>query len=214
MICRMRGVAREQTDGGLVLDVHGVCYQIHVPPSILAQLGDAAANQQEIELVIYHYQQLEPSKGIPVLIGFLNLIEREFFERFITVSGVGPKAALKALAKPIPQIARAIDVGDIAFLRSLPGIGEQRAKEIVAKLQGKVGKFALILSKEGEPAATTEAPDALEDETIAILLQLGYRKPEAKEMIKAALGRRPAVKTAEELLNEIYRQRLHEQVAA
>ncbi|MBI4322746.1 MAG: hypothetical protein HY596_00540 [Candidatus Omnitrophica bacterium] len=214
MICRLRGVIREQTENGVVLDVHGVSYQVWVPPSILQGLVNHINPDGEVELVTFHYQQLEVGRGVPILIGFANAIEREFFERFITVSGIGPKAALRALTQPIPVIAQAIDEGDAALLKSLPGIGEQRAKEIVAKLQGKVGKFALIQARAPTGSGSSAAGDAqttLEEEAVAVLLQLEYKKPEARDMVKAALRRNPNLKTAEEVLNEVYRQRLHEQ---
>ncbi len=213
MICRLRGVVREQVETHLILEVQGVCYQVFVPPSIMPKVAEKAAGNGEVELVTYHYQHLEVSKGYPVLIGFANEVEREFFERFITVSGVGPKAALKAFTLPIPVIARAIDEGDLELLKSLPGIGEQRAKEIVAKLQGKVGKFALIQRAAGPGTLTVPSEDrqGVEEEAVAVLLQLEYKKPEAKQMVKAALARNPKLKTAEDVLNEIYRQRLHEQ---
>ena len=209
MICRLRGTVREQTDTALVLEVHGVFYQVFVPPSIMQKLSEKLSTHDgELELVTYHYQQLEVGKGFSVLIGFTNEIEREFFERFITVSGVGPKAALRALTMPIPTIAHAIDEGNLSLLKTLPGIGEQRAKEIVAKLQGKVGKFALIQQTLGEAESVpTAAQQGIEDEAITILLQLEYKKHEAKQMVKAALTRNPKLKTAEELLNEVYRQR-------
>jgi len=206
MICRIRGTVREQAEAHVILDVGGVSYQVFVPPSIMQKLSEKLSDHAEIELVTFHYQQLEVGKAFPVLIGFSNEIEREFFERFISVSGVGPKAALRAMTQPIPTIARAIDEGNLSVLRSLPGIGEQRAKEIVAKLQGKVGKFALIQGKP-ELAAAGEA-QSFEEEAVSVLLQLEYNKQEAKQMVKAALARNPKVKTSEELLNEVYRQRL------
>ena len=203
MIYKLRGVIREHTDTSLVLDVSGVSYQVFVPPSILAQLADAAANHDEIELITYHYQQLEPSRGIPVLIGFMNDIEREFFERFITVSGVGPKAALRALAKPIPLIAKAIDEGNMSFLKSLPGIGEQRAKEIVAKLQGKVGKFALIQTGSEAPAPAADSADALEEFALDLV-------HEADEHRDAAAGFELLVVIGDEFELVVVRGRVHE----
>lgn len=211
MICRLRGIVRERNDMSLILDVNGVSYYVLVPPSIMHKLPDKTSEQDEVELVTFHYQQLEVGKGFPILIGFTNEVEREFFERFITVSGVGPKAALRALTMPIPTIAQAIDDGDLALLKSLPGIGEQRAKEIVAKLQGKVGKFALIQGQAYSKASEGSEPTDIEEEAVSVLLQLEYHKHEAKEMVKAALTRNPKLKTAEELLNEVYRQRLHAQ---
>jgi Holliday junction DNA helicase RuvA len=151
----------------------------------------------------YHYYQMDPSKAIPVLVGFVNEIEKEFFEQFITVSGVGPKAACRALSQPISVIADAIDRGDIALLKTLPGIGEQKAREIIAKLQGKVGKFGLIQDK-----SRGEQPVAREDmkeEATGVLLQLQYKKSEARDMVDAALKRNPKASTCEEILNEVYK---------
>jgi len=212
MIRRLRGLVREQTQQALLLDVQGVCYQVLIPPSVMQRLGEKHSSDGIVELVVFHYQQLEPGRGFDVLIGFLNEVEREFFERFISVSGVGPKAALRALTLSIPTIARAIDEADLTVLKSLPGIGEQRGKEIIAKLQGKVGKFALIQPGHPTPSPTPVTdggaePSQLEEEATAILLQLEYTRPEANAMIRAAVARNPKLKTAEELLNEVYRQR-------
>ncbi|MFA6385037.1 MAG: helix-hairpin-helix domain-containing protein, partial [Candidatus Omnitrophota bacterium] len=122
----------------------------------------------------------------------------------ITVSGIGPRAAVRALNKPISAIARAIDEGDIVFLKTLPGIGQQRAKEIVAKLQNKVGKFGLIQDGAAkQPAQET----SFEQESLAVLMQLGYKKPEAVLMMNKAREINPSISSTEELLNEVYRQR-------
>ncbi len=208
MIARLRGIVREQSDTQVLIEVNGLCYEVLMPPSILQGLQERLGPNGELEIVTFHYQQLEVGRGIPVLIGFLNEIEREFFSRFISVSGVGPKAAIKALTLPIPLIAQAIDEGDLSLLRSLPGIGEQRAKEIVAKLQGKVGKYALMRTKETLiPSAGAEKKALeLEEEAVAVLVQLEYKKPEARQMVRAALERNPKVSSAEELLTEVYRQ--------
>ena len=207
MIKRVRGILRDIGEAQILLEVNNVGYEIFIPPSIVRHLPGRVDPHGEIELVTFHYyHQLEKGRGVPTLIGFLNDVEREFFERFISVSGVGPKAALKAMTLPIPVIARAIDEADMTLLRSLPGIGEQRAKEIIAKLQGKVGKYGLIQTQEPLPPRAEAADSALEDEAVAILVQLEYTKPEAKQMVSAALERNPKVKNPEELLNEVYRQ--------
>ena len=207
MIARMRGVVREVGALHLLLDVQGIGYEILMPSSLLRALPERLGPTQEIELVTFHYQQLEVGRGVPVLIGFFNDVEREFFTRFISVSGVGPRAALKALALPMATIAQAIDEGDLALLRSLPGIGEQRAKEIVAKLQGKVGKYALMHASDAPPSRPVdEGSTAMEDEATAILVQLEYKKSDAKEMVRAARARNPKARSSEELLNAVYRQ--------
>ena len=98
-------------------------------------------------------------------------------------------------------------MGDLEFLKTLPGIGGQRAKEIIAKLQGKVGKFGLIQDKKIAQPQQKAAPE-WQEEALSVLLQLQYKRPEALEMIKKALERSKDIKTTEELLNEIYKQRV------
>jgi Holliday junction DNA helicase RuvA len=146
---------------------------------------------------------MDPSKAIPVLVGFLNEIEKEFFEQFITVSGVGPKAACRALSLPFATIADAIDRADMAVLKSLPGIGEQRAREIIAKLQGKVGKFGLI--KDSSDGSAPKVKDDIKEGALGVLLQLRYKRSEASDMIEKALRRNPNASSCEEILNEVYR---------
>ena len=205
MISQISGRVVQRSETALLIEVQGLCYEVFVPAVILQSLNGSAMADGTIRLHTFHYHHVEPSRAIPILIGFTNEVEREFFERFITVSGVGPKAALRALSMPIPMIARAIDEGDLEFLRRLPGIGPQRAKEVVAKLQGKVGKFGLLQTS---TTVTTkdDAPDVVE-EALAILQQLQYKPAEAKAMVQKASERLPAAATAEELLNEVYRQR-------
>ncbi|MDD5044640.1 MAG: helix-hairpin-helix domain-containing protein [Candidatus Omnitrophica bacterium] len=207
MIARILGKLREKTDSGVVLDVNGLSYEVLMPSIILSRIEESSNPDGVLELVTYHYLSCDPSKNIPVLIGFLNEIEKDFFQQFITVSGIGPRAALKALNQPISLIAQAIDEGNTKFLQSLPGIGQQKAKLIVAKLQGKVGKFGLIQDERKAGSVKETGHQDIEDEALSVLLQLQYKKPEAVSMIKKALERAPDVGTTQELLNEVYRQR-------
>ena len=206
MISRLYGTLVERRETTVLLEAAGLTYEVLVPAAILRTLERHVEPDGRLRLITYHYHHVEPSRAVPILVGFTNEIEREFFERFITVSGIGPKAAVRALKQPIPLIARAIDDGNLEVLRSLPGIGAQRAKEIIAKLQGKVGKFALM-PEAGEPSAGTLPETDAAGEALAVLLQLQYKRPEAQGMIKNALGRNSSLATAEEILNEVYKQR-------
>jgi len=206
MICRISGKLIEKKEDSIVLEASGICYEVFIPGAVMQSLESSMQPDKPISLITYHYFQLEQSKGFQCLVGFLNEIEKEFFEKFITVSGIGPKAAVRALKMPISMIARAIDMADVPFLKSLPGIGEQRAREIVAKLQGKVGKFALMQdTRTGAEGFTLK--HGIEEEAMGVLLQLQYKKFEAKNMLDEALKRNPDVETAEDLLNEVYKQR-------
>ncbi len=207
MICRISGKLVEKKEDLIVLDVNGICYEVFIPGAVMQCLERAAQPDGSISLITFHYFQLEPSKGFQCLIGFLNEIEKEFFEKFITVSGIGPKAAVRALKMPISTIARAIDMADVPFLKSLPGIGEQRAREIVAKLQGKVGKFGLMQDA-GTCAGVFTVKRGIQEEAMGVLLQLQYKKFEAKNMLDDALKRNPDIETAEDLLNEVYKQKI------
>ena len=206
MICRISGKLVEKKDDSIVLDSNGICYEVLIPGAVMQCLENNIREDGSISLITYSYFQLEPSKGFQCLIGFLNEIEKEFFEKFITVSGIGPKAAVRALKMPISTIARAIDMSDISFLKSLPGIGEQRAREVIAKLQGKVGKFGLIQDT-GTGSACPVCEHDIQEEAMGVLLQLQYKKFEAKNMLDEALRRNPDIKTAEDLLNEVYKQK-------
>lgn len=205
MISRITGKIAEKRENYLLVDVNGITYEVLIPQAVMQHIEDNHAPDQEICLITYHYFHQEPSRSTPVLIGFLSEIEKEFFQTFITVSGIGPRAALKALNQPISLIARAIDEGDVNFLCSLPGIGQQRAREVIAKLQNKVGKFALI--KDANLPQAREKSGNIEEEATAVLIQLEYKKPEAANMIKRALERDPQIGTTEELLNAVYKQR-------
>jgi len=206
VISQITGTVENFTENTLTVSTAGISYEVYIPTAIMKSFDGKLAKESKISLVTYHYYQTDPSKSIPILIGFSNRIEKDFFEKFITVSGVGPKAAVRALSMPIPDIAQAIDGGDLSYLKSLPGIGEQRAKEIIAKLQGKMGKFSLMQSS-ATPSSKDAAPADIQEEALDVLLQLQYKKEEAKEMIRKAFSRKADLKTAEEILNEVYKQK-------
>lgn len=203
MISHISGKIKKIKDSSVVVDVNGISYEVLVPPAVMKSIDSARLPDGSINFVTYHYYQMDPSKAMPVLVGFLNEVEKDFFEQFIKVSGVGPKAACKALSQSFSVIADAIDRGDMALLRTLPGIGEQKAREIIAKLQGKVGKFCLIQDRLMQ--VDPEAKEDIKEEALNVLLQLQYKRNEAKEMIEKAIRRNPNAASCEEILNEVYK---------
>src|ERR1035438_8250416 len=191
MITAIKGKIARQSEASLTLETGGLSYEILTPISVLQRVKENQDSDGNIRLITYHYYQMTPSSGMPVLVGFINEVERDFFLEFIKVSGIGPRAAVKALNKAIGEIAQAIDRGDTKYLKTLPGIGEQKAKEIVAKLQGKMGKFTLMRDRVVAAQAPSTALSDIEQEALHILLQLQYKKAEAEEMIKKAIERSP-----------------------
>lgn len=203
MIAQISGKVCSIDTNYLILEVNGICYEVLVPATILQRIAATLPEDKSIRLITYHYYQVEPSRSTPVLIGFLNKMEKDFFEEFISVSGIGPRAAIKALNKPISTIAQAICRSDTNFLIGLPGIGRQRAKDIIARLADKVGRFGLIQDEVSKEAALSQG---LEEQALQVLEQLQYKRQEAVNMIKKALVRSPQICTIEELLNEVYKQ--------
>jgi len=204
MLSRVRGKILELGDNTVILDVNGLGFEILVPSPVLKNLEKA---DEEVTLVVYFYLQLTPSRGTPVIIGFNSEIEREFFEHFISITGIGPKTAVKSLIYPFSQIARAIDTGDESFLKTMPGIGPRKVKEIIAKLQGKLSRF--IVLEEGEVLTDKKPvfiPGDIKDEALEVLLQLQYNKTDALKKIEKAILRKPDVKTSEELISLIWKE--------
>ncbi len=212
MIATLAGRVRRKLEDRIVLESGGVGYEVFLPPIALRQLQDVTAaagdKASELELVIYYHATRDQPR--PVLIGFTSDLDKEFFEKLVTVKDIGPMVAARALAAPVGELAAAIARQDEKYLRALPGIGPQKAKNIVAQLQGKVAKFALARDAGGAPAAPA-APASADAEALRELVwevlvkQLGHRPSEASQLITDALRRRPGVETPEELFDEIYR---------
>jgi Holliday junction DNA helicase RuvA len=211
MIATLNGRVRRKLEDRIVLETAGIGYEVFLPPIALRQLAGADAGDKgaELELVIYYHATRDQPR--PVLIGFTSDLDKEFFEKLITVKDIGPMVAARALAAPVAELAAAIARQDEKYLRALPGIGPQKAKNIVAQLQNKVAKFAL--ARDGEPVAPApdSVPSAPGQEALRELVwevlvkQLGHRPSEASQLIADAFRRRPSLSTAEELFDEIYR---------
>src|SRR6185312_4515356 len=157
MIASVRGRLRRRLEDRVVVEAAGVGYEVFIPPVVQRALayavaGDGDGADEVLLMVHYHATQNQPR---PVLIGFTSDLDKEFFEKLITVKDVGPLVAARALALPVGELAAAIARQDEKFLRGLPGVGPQKAKTIVAQLQNKVAKFAL--AREGAPVEPVAA---------------------------------------------------------
>ena len=145
----------------------------------------------------------------PRLIGFQSPLDREFFDVFTSVDGVGVRKALRAMTRPVADLARMIQNQDVKGLSTLPGIGEAFAERIVAKLRRKVAHFAL------ESARITPGSDAaggkkagissdLFDDAFQVLLTFGHTDLMARQMIETALSEGREFSSATDLLAAVY----------
>ena len=214
MIASLRGKLRKKLEDLVVVESAGVGYEVILPPVALRAISQAVADDgdgaSDLQLVIYYHATRDQPR--PILIGFLSELDKEFFEKLITVKDIGPLVAARSLTVPVADMATAIARQDEKYLRRLPGIGPQKAKNIVAQLQSKVAKFAL-LREPGAPEPEPAPEPALDEEGVRSLVwevlvkQLGHRPSEAAQLITEALRRRPGIQTPEELFDEIYRGR-------
>ena len=204
MISRITGKIIQLREDRATVERDGIAYDVLVPGGIVHRLRQKRG--QEITFYTFHYLEggMGSSNAIPRLAGFLNDIDREFFEKLITVKGMGIRVALKALSAPAQSIARAIETKDVAALVSLPGVGRRTAEKIIAELNGKLAKFALIRD-DAEISLPEQEPD-FKDEVMEVLLQLGYNAEESEILLRQGMSSGPKIETAEELIHEIFRQ--------
>jgi holliday junction DNA helicase RuvA len=187
-------------DDRITLVVGGIGYDILLPGYVMNKIKRTYTDGDEIELhVAYNQTERQPK---PVLVGFQSSLDKEFFELFISVEDIGPSAAVKALMKPVREIARSIEEKDTKALRQLKGIGERKAEKIIATLKGKVAKFALMQEIEAAPAVMEDFRKEVED---VLVTQLGHKHLEARKMIEEAIEQNPRISSAEELFEEVYR---------
>src|SRR4029077_1065586 len=132
----------------LVLKVGPFEYEVLIPEFARRQLQHEVG--REISLHTIDYLEGNPMHGrlTPRLIGFMTAVAREFFDLFCEVDGVGVKKALRAMVRPVREVATAIEEQDVKTLSALPGVGPATAERIIAKLRRKVPKFALLVDRQ------------------------------------------------------------------
>jgi len=204
VITKIKGRLLSVGDDVLTLAVEAYEYQIYIPEFARRQLQSQL--DKEISLHTVHYLEGNPMQGrlTPRLIGFLNEAEREFFDLFCSVDGVGVKKALRAMVRPVREVATAIEEQDIKGLSGLPGIGPATAERIVAKLRRKVPKFALLASQEDLRTASVELD--VVSEGFSVLLSLGHSEKDARRLLDGALEKKKKYSNVESLLQAVYEQ--------
>jgi Holliday junction DNA helicase RuvA len=192
-------ILKKENERVLVL-ANQVGYEILLPAFVMEGLATKKVGD---DIALYIFYQQTDRQPKPILIGFNLEAEKEFFQFFISVEDIGPLKAVKALGIPVREVAGAIENRDVHSLTQLKGIGTRTAQKIIATLEGKMGKFALIRKAEKKEIPVGE--DFLEQVLQVLVNQLGHRTADARRMINGALKRNSAIRTPEELLEEVYR---------
>jgi len=182
MIAQLRGRLLEKHPNRVIIDVHGVGYDVHVPLSTFYEMAEPGG---EIALRIHTHVR----EDALVLFGFATLLELQIFERLISVSGIGPKLALAVLSGiETNELVAAIRQANVARLTAIPGIGKKTAERIGLELKDKMAAF---LPSEREPSADVLASDTLRMDVLSALMNLGYHRPLAERAVDAALKKVP-----------------------
>ena len=203
MIKRVSGVLERVEPAGVELSMGHAVHEVLVPE--LVRRGLQAKLGQTVTLHTLEFLEGNPTRGnmVPRLVGFLTEVEREFFELICEVDGVGVRKALRAIVRPVGEIATAIEEQDAAMLSTLPGIGAATAERMIAKLRRRMPKFALLVAREAPDQA---GPADVLAETFEVLRSLGHSDTEARRLVDGLREGKKKYKDVQEALEAIYRQ--------
>jgi holliday junction DNA helicase RuvA len=207
MITQINGSIRRVLGEEVRLGVGAFEYQVLVPEFVRRQLQTRVG--QEISLFTSEYIDGNPMQGrmVPRLIGFLHEAEQEFFELVCSVDKVGTRKAIKALVRPVQEIADAIQRQDAKWLTTLPGIGPATAEQMIATLRRKVTKFALMPVPGSVVGAAAATDSNVVEDAYQALLGVGHNPSEARNRLDKALAGGRSFQSVEDILLEVYKQR-------
>lgn len=202
MIVRITGSLTDIAEDSIVVEHDGLAREILVPRYAIGEL--AAHRGKTVTLHTIELFEESHSSGhlVPRLLGFMHLEDKVFFTRFVSVKGIGPRKALKALSEPVRQIATWIEAGDAKPLSKLPGIGARGAELIVASLKGKLRDLAF-------PASTTSAEvvklSQAQRDALEVLVAWGDPRGDAERWLQRAIQLNPTIDSADEWVRSAYR---------
>lgn len=217
MITLIRGIVRSVGEEELTLAVDPCEVEVAIPEMARRALQGKVGELVSLHTLFYIEGNQMGGRMTPRLVGFLSAIDREFFEIFCSVDGVGVRKALRAMTRPVRETARTIQDQDVKGLATAPGIGEAMAERIVAKLRRKVGKFALIVGAEADEQSRLVAaaesngqapnaePDVIRD-TFAALISVGHTESQARQAIDRVLTGKKKYKSVADMIDAIYIQ--------
>lgn len=182
-------------------------YEVLVADYTRRQLQARTGQATRLHTLDYIEGNPQGGRMTPRLIGFLTEPERQFFDLFCSVDGVGVKKALRAMVRPVREMAVMIEGQDAKALSTLPGIGPATSERVIAKLRRKMPRFALMVHVD-DAGDMVEGGAEVVRETFEALLALGHAESDARKLIDDALASGKKFKDTESLLTAIY-QRSH-----
>ena len=179
MIGFLRGALLHKAPPQLLLDVHGVGYEIEAP---MTTFYDLPALGEEVRL----YTHLVVREDAQILFGFASETERLLFRALIKVNGVGPKLALTILSgQSVAEFYRCVNDNDVKSLVRLPGVGQKTAERLMIEMRGRLPTLDHAAAPAQTGGASGVAAPSPRDEAINALCALGYKNPDALRMVQA-----------------------------
>jgi holliday junction DNA helicase RuvA len=198
MIGHLRGQLLSKKPNTVVLDVHGVGYEVHIPLTSFYELPNEGG---EVALKIHTHVR----EDALILFGFHSQREKDFFLKLISISGIGPKLAISILSgAQVEELAQAIADGNLSRLTSIPGIGRKTAERLVLELKSQITPF--LVSEQVESGRDVAKLSALEEDILSALVNLGYPRNSAEKALAPVLRSAECERTFEDVLRNTLRR--------
>jgi holliday junction DNA helicase RuvA len=192
MIGYLRGQLLHKRPSQVTLDVNGVGYEVQIPLTTFYELPEEGS---EVRLKIHTHVREDALQ----LFGFHSQREKDFFLKLISISGIGPKLAVTILSgAKVEELAHAVADGNIARLTTIPGVGRKTAERLVLELKSQIAHF--LPPEQAQASRALDKPDALQEDTISALVNLGYPRPAAEKALAWVLRSEDTARTFEDLL--------------
>ena len=207
MIISISGKLVHVSDTAIAIQDSPFEYEVLVDDYTRRQLQ--AKVGQDIRLHTLNYIDGNTQGGgrlTPRLVGFSTEPERQFFDLFCSVDGVGVKKALRAMVRPVKELAVMIEQQDAKGLSALPGVGPATSERIIAKLRRKMPRFALMVDRGGVEGEVQQESNPVITETFDALMALGHSEADARQLIDTAMESGKKFKDTESLLTAIYQR--------
>jgi Holliday junction DNA helicase RuvA len=209
MITKVTGVVNRVLDEEVRLQVGPLEYQVLVPEFVRRQLQTRLGQEATLHTTEYLEGNQMSNRFVPRLIGFNVEFELEFFDLFCTVEKIGVRKALKALVRPVRDVADAVHRRDVKWLTTLPGVGTATAEQIITSLHKKVARFVQAVPPAESANGSAPSPAAVKgnvlEDAYAALLSVGHNPIDARLKIDQVVASGQTFNSVEEVLVLIYR---------
>ncbi len=206
MIVTIAGKLVRVNETAVTIEATPFEYEVLVADYTRRMLQNSIGQNTRLHTLDYIEGNAQGGRLTPRLIGFMTEPERQFFDLFCSVDGVGVKKALRAMVRPVKELAVLIEEQDTKGLSALPGIGPATSERVIAKLRRKMPRFALMVERQTVGTDESTAASSVISETFDALTTLGHNEADARKLIDETMASGKKFKDTESLLTAIYQR--------